>query len=273
MDLTVLPVPDGAAVPGFAGLSFDIPVEPVPVPSGVVVRAENASDEAGHLIYVHGGGFEHRHAPLMNRAAYEFSRATGRPVLVVHYRLAPAHPYPQPLDDVLAAYRALVGSGVPAAKIIMLGESSGATLTLSMLLRLKETGEQLPAGVLTWSAVTDLAVTGASVDDSPNDPVTRELLTRLIGRYLGGAPGDRAPQSPLYGDLAELPPLVMVVGGAEALRDDTLRFAEKASTAGTKVEVDVYEQMPHVFQTAILEPGNALGRSLLDRIARWGRAG
>jgi virginiamycin B lyase len=273
MDLTVLPVPDGATVPGFAGLSFEIPVEPVPVPWGVTVRAENASDEAGYHMYVHGGGFEHRNPPLMNRAAYEFSRATGRPVLVAHHRLAPAHPYPEPLEDVLAAYRGLVDGGVPPQRILVLAESSGAALTLSMLLRLRDAGEELPAGVLTWSAVTDLAVTGASVDDSPDDPVSRELLTRLIGQYLGGAPGDRAPQSPLHGDLAGMPPLVMVVGGAEALRDDTLRFAEKASAAGTKVEVDVYEGMPHVFQIAILEPGNALGRSLLDRIARWGRAG
>ena len=272
MDLTVLPLPDGATVPDFAGLSFDIPVQPVPVPSGVVVRAGATDDEAGYLMYVHGGGFEHRNPPLMNRAAYEFSHVTGRQVLVVHHRLAPAHPYPAPLDDVLAAYRGLRADGVPAAKILVLAESSGAALTLSMLLRLKESGEEPPAGVLTWSAVTDLAITGASVDDSPRDPVTRELLTRLIGQYLGGAPDDRAPQSPLHGDLSGLPPLVMVVGGAEALRDDTLRFARKASAAGTKVQVDVYEDMPHVFQIAIMEPGNALGRSLLDRIARWGRA-
>ena len=272
MKLTVIPVPDGATVPDFTGLSFDIPDEPVPVPSGVLIRAENATDAAGHLMYVHGGGFEHRNPPLMNRAGYEFSRATGRPVLVVHHRLAPADPYPAPLDDVMAAYRGLIDGGVPASEILVLAESSGAALTLSMLLRLKEAGEDLPAGVLTCSAVTDLAITGASVDDSPRDPVTRELLGRLIGQYLGGAPGDRAPQSPLHGDLSGLPPLVMVVGGAEALRDDTLRFAEKASAAGTKVQVDVYEDMPHVFQIAIMEPGNALGRSLLDRIARWGRA-
>ena len=272
MDVAVIPVPDGAAVPDFAALSFAIPVEPQPVPAGVVVRAGNAADEAGYLVYVHGGGFEHRNPPLMNRAAYEFSQATGRPVLVVHYRLAPADPYPAPLDDVLAAYRGLIGSGVPAAKILVLAESSGAALALSMLLRLKETGEELPAGVLTWSAVTDLTITGPSVDDSPEDPVSRELLTHLIGQYLGETPGDRASQSPLHGDLSGLPPLVMVVGGAEALRDDTLRFAHKASAAGTKVQVDVYEDMPHVFQIAIMEPGNALGRSLLDRIARWGRA-
>ncbi|GAA2487297.1 alpha/beta hydrolase fold domain-containing protein [Winogradskya humida] len=266
MVVTVVPMPRGATVPDFGGLSFEIPVEAVAVPGGVLVTAENAAPGAGPLLYVHGGGFEHRNPPLMNRAAYLFSKATGRPVFVVHYRLAPGDPYPAALEDVLTAYRNLAGP------VYVLAESSGGALALGALLRLKADGEELPAGVMTWSAVTDLAITGGSVDDSPRDPVGRELLTHLIGQYLGGAAADEAPQSPLYGDLSGLPPLVMAVGGAEALRDDTLRFAEKADAAGTEVRVEIYEDMVHVFQTAIFEEDNPLGRELLDRIARWGRS-
>ncbi|WP_305785934.1 alpha/beta hydrolase fold domain-containing protein [Symbioplanes lichenis] len=263
MEIAEIAVPGGlGAVPDFGEIDFGIPVVAEQKPGGTLVAAEGVNPADNPLVYVHGGGFEHRNPAFMHREAYEFSRVTGRPVFVVYYRLAPADPFPAPLADVVAAVR--------GAELVI-GESSGAALVLSALLVLRDAGDRLPARVLTWSAVTDLAVTGASVDDSPVDPVGREMLTRLIGQYLAGAPGDAAPQSPLHGDLRGLPPLVMVVGGGEALRDDTLRFAEKAAAAGVEVEVDVYEGMPHVFQTAALQRGNELGAHLLDRISAWSR--
>lgn len=97
----------------------------------------------------------------------------------------------------------------------------------------------------------------------------RALLTHLIGRYLGTAKAAEAPQSPLHGVLDGLPPLVMLVGGAEALRDDTLRFARAASAAGVQVEVDVYAGMPHAFPIAVLDGDDPTGREVLGRIAAW----
>jgi virginiamycin B lyase len=185
--------------------------------------------------------------------------------------VSPRRSYPAPLDDVVAVYRSLLDQGVPAAKIVVFCESSGATLALSTLLALKESGTALPAAVITNSAVTDLTLSSPSIDaNAPHDSgVNRALLTRLIGQYLGGARPDQAPQSPIHGALDGLPPLLLTVGAAEALLDDTLRFAQAASDAGTKVSVDVYEAMPHVFQVTILSEQNPTGRRLLERIAEW----
>lgn len=94
------------ALPADADLSPALP-ESGGVPA-VWVTAGGASVEEGVVLYVHGGGFEHRMPELMNLTAHRISRATARPVLVVHYRLAPAHPYPAPLDDVVAVYRSLL---------------------------------------------------------------------------------------------------------------------------------------------------------------------
>ncbi|WP_406416146.1 alpha/beta hydrolase [Streptomyces sp. NBC_00873] len=239
--------------------------------SAVWVTAGGASVEEGVVLYVHGGGFEHRMPELMNLTAHRVSRVTARPVLVVHYRLAPANPYPAPLDDVVAVYRSLLDQGVPAAKIIVFCESSGATLALSALLTLKESGTALPAAVISNSAVTDLTLSSPSIDANAahDSGVNRALLTRLIGQYLGGTRPDQAPQSPIHGALDGLPPLLLTVGAAEALLDDTLRFAQDASDAGTKVFVDVYEAMPHAFQVTILSDENPTGRRLLERIAEW----
>ena len=257
-------------LPADAGLSPLLPGTGG-VPGVWVTAGGPASAEDGVILYVHGGGFEHRRPELMNLLAHRTSRATGMPVLAVHYRLAPADPYPAPLDDVVTVYRSLLEQGVPAERTVLLAESSGAALALSALLVLKETGTALPAGVVTHSAVTDLTLSSPSVDtNTAHDPgVDRALLTRFIGQYLDGAPAGRAPQSPLHGDLTGLPPLLLTVGSAEALLDDTLRFARAASEAGNKVSVDVYEAMSHAFQALVVSEENPTGRTLLDRVARW----
>ncbi|KAF4405844.1 MULTISPECIES: alpha/beta hydrolase [Streptomyces] len=290
MDLTRIPAePDPATAHaavaevfgGIGSRSLALPegADPAPVlpetggVPGAWVTAEGvrASAEAGVVLYVHGGGFGSRMPELISLMAHRLSRATSRPVFAVHYRLAPAHPYPEPLDDVVAVYGALLGQGVPAERIAVVGESSGGALTLSALLRFKESGTALPATVVTLSPVTDLTVSGPSVDsEATNDPgVDRAVLTHLIGQYLGGARPDRAPQSPVHGALDGLPPLLMVAGGAEALLDDTLRYAEAASAAGTKVAVEVYEGMPHAFHITALDDDNPTGRTVLRRTADW----
>lgn len=292
MDLTHLAAePDAATAVAavtkeMAGLGIDPPALPadadlrplLPGTGGVPVvwvtaggAGGAASLEAGVVLYVHGGGFEHRKPELMNLMAHRISQAAARPVLAVHYRLAPEHPYPAALDDVVAVYRSLLDQGVPAGRIVVLGESSGGALALSALLVLKESGTPLPGAVITQSAVTDLTLSSPSIDtNAPHDSgVDRALLTRLADQYLGDAPADRAPQSPLHGALDGLPPLLLTVGSAEALLDDTLRFARAASAAGTRVAVDVYEAMPHAFQITALSDDNPTGRTVLDRITKW----
>ncbi|MBB1254994.1 alpha/beta hydrolase [Streptomyces sp. OF3] len=258
-------------------LPADAHLDPVLPASGRVAgdwvsAGRPGSADDGVVLYVHGGGFVLREPELMNLFAHRISSATGRPVFALHYRLAPRHPYPAPLDDVLTAYRWLLGHGVPAERISVIGESSGGALVLSALQLLRDEGAPPPASVALLSPVTDLSVSGTSVDTNGrvHDPgVDRSMLTRLIGQYLGDARPDAAPQSPLHGDPSGLPPLLFAVGTGEALLDDSVRFAEAADAAGVRTRVDGYESLIHGFQLLTLLPDNPTGRMFLDRVARW----
>ena len=249
-------------LPPDASQTPPLPVGPHWVTSG------DATLDNGVLVYVHGGGFTHRNPPLMDLLAERLSRATGRPVLVVHYPLAPAEPYPAALDAVLATHRALL-EFLPAEKIVLFSESSGGTLALATMLLLDDS--ERPAGLVAVSPVTDLSLRSPSIDTNAatDAGVNRQLLEFLVGQYLAGAPGDQAPQSPLFGDLSRMPPLLLAAGGAEALLDDTLRFAEAATAAGVKTQVDMYEGMPHAFSIATLDDTNPTGRTVLNRTATW----
>lgn len=262
--------------------TFDLPedvvTESVPAREGACegtwIATTDAPARAGAILYLHGGGFHHRMPDLMNLFASHVSRATGLPVFVAHYRLAPEHTFPTPLQDAVTAYHSLLDQGVPAERVVVLGESSGGTLALSMLLELKTAGTPLPASVISYSPPTDLTLSSPSVDtNTAHDPgVDREMLTALLGGYLDGARADQAPQSPLFGDLTGLPPLLLSVGEDEALLDDTLRFAKAADEAGSPVTVRVYEAMSHVFQASVIDRAeDATGQMVWEHLSEWVR--
>jgi monoterpene epsilon-lactone hydrolase len=278
MDITRIPTGPGgraavlAAIGALGQRDLTLPADASltpPLPVGEHwVTAGGASLANGVLVYVHGGGFTHRNPPLMNLLAERLSRATSRPVLVVHYPLAPAEPYPAALEAVVAIYRRLL-EHLPPARVVLFSESSGGTIALGAMLGLEPA--ERPAGVVAISAVTDLSLASPSIDTNAatDAGVDRKLLEFLTGQYLAGAPAAEAPPSPLFGDLTRMPPLLLAAGGAEALLDDTLRFAEAATAAGTKTQVDVYEDMPHAFSVATLDSDSAVGRTLLDRVSAW----
>lgn len=227
--------------------------------------------EAGVTLYAHGGGFEHRNPEFEQIMAYRLSAATRRAVLAVDYRLAPAHPFPAPLDDVVTAYESLLDHGVPASRALLFGESAGATLMLSALQTMRSQDVPLPSGVVAASPITDFTLRSPSIDSSAGaDLISRPVLEHIITQYLDGAAANQAPQSPLHGDLAGLPPLLILVGGDEVLLDDARRFAEAASAAGTAVTLDIYQGMLHAFHlSALAAKPPQVAATFLHRLTAW----
>ncbi|WP_239108369.1 nitroreductase/quinone reductase family protein [Microbispora siamensis] len=241
------------------------------VPGVWVSTAGGSATVDGVTLYVHGGGFEHTQPALEPLMACRLSQATRRPAFKVDQRLAPAHPYPAALDDVVAVYRSLREQGVPADRIIMCGESSGGTLVLSALLALKQAGDPLPGAAVAISPLTDLTLSSRSLDSNDGrDVINRRVAEHVTAQYLAGARADQAPQSPLHGDLRGLPPLLLVAGTAEVLLDDTRRFAAAASAAGVDVTLDLYEGMPHAFHASVMaQDPPPIAMTFLRRLTDW----
>jgi len=275
-DLATVVAAIGSLTAGGPPLPHDADGSPaLPHTGGVPGQWMNATGrtaaDAGVTLYVHGGGFE-QHNPEFERVmAYWLSKATGRPVFAVDYRLAPAHPFPAAHDDVLGAYRSLLDQDVPASRLVLLGESAGGTLVLSALHTMRAERIPFPSGVVAVSAITDLTLSGRSIDaPAADDMLNRPVLERIVAQYLNGAAPDQAPQSPLHGDLSGLPPSLIVVGAGEVLLDDSHGYAHAAAAAGTPVALDVYEGMPHAFHVSLLtEPQPAVATIFLERLAAW----
>ena len=248
------PLPDGIRATG---------VDAGGVPSEWV-EATGASPH-GTILYLHGGGYTigsvATHRGLVGRLAI----ATGARGLTVGYRLGPEHRFPAAVDDAMAAYRWLVRAGTAPERIVVAGDSAGGGLTVALLVALRDAGDRLPAAGVCISPWADLACTGESMKTcAAHDPmVQRGPLLEMAAQYLGGQ-DPRAPlASPIYADLLGLPPLLIHVGTAETLLDDARRLADRARADGVPVEIEVWDDMIHVwhaFSPLLPEADEAIAR-------------
>ncbi|MDX6362104.1 MAG: epsilon-lactone hydrolase [Streptomyces sp.] len=202
----------------------------------------------GALLWLHGGGFTIGSVPAYRDLSARLAVQTGCAVLTVEYRRAPENRYPAALDDSVAAYEWLTRT-VDPSRIVIGGDSAGGGLTLSTGIAARDRGLGLPGGLVLVSALTDLAHTGRSVElNAAIDPlVTPAGSHSYAERYLGpeGDPFDPLA-SPLFADLAGLPPTYVQVGTAECLLDDSLRVARRLRDAGVPTDLDVWPDMVHI---------------------------
>jgi acetyl esterase/lipase len=222
------------------------------------------ADSSAVVIYLHGRRFQYDE-PVEVYAAL-ISQATRLTVLKVNYRLAPEFPYPAALEDVLAAYEAVLALGVPPNRIFLVGHSAGATLCLSALLSLAGSGRPFPGATVAISPIIDFTLTADSlVSNQGKDAASLDELRQARQVYLGSTRPDQAPQSPLFGDLKGLPPVLLVCGGSELLLDDSIHFAAKAAEAGVDIALDIFEEMPHGF--AVMRLGTS--DQVLNRVSAY----
>lgn len=198
------------------------------------------------VLYLHGGGFFMGSPASYRNRAMRLSYRCNAEVFVPAYRLAPEHPYPAALEDALTAWR-FVRQLRPDSSIIIAGDSAGGGLALSLLVRLRDLGERMPSGAILLSPWTDLTVSGYSVDGNRRKDLwfTRAHLERWATYYVGSADARSPYVSPVFADLAGLPPLLLLVGENELLLDDALRVRNAAGRAGTAVNLLVGKGMQH----------------------------
>ena len=220
------------------------------------------------ILFLHGGGYVLGSAKAYRGFVSQIVGRAGIPALVIDYPLAPEATLPAAPNAAKAAWHWLVAQGFD--RVAVVGDSAGGGLTLVTLAELiKEPHGAAPIAGVVFSPWTDLAFTGASMKDlAVTDPlIGYEYLQDCARKYLGAADSRDHLASPLYGNLHGLPPLLIQVGTDERLLDDARRYADLATLAGVSVELEIFEDMHHVFQldVAYLETS----RAALDRASRF----
>ncbi|MBM4219972.1 MAG: alpha/beta hydrolase [Gammaproteobacteria bacterium] len=203
------------------------------------------SPQAGIILYFHGGGFIAASRAIHDPLLAALGRASGARGLMIDYRLAPEHPFPAAPDDCFAAWNWMLSTGFDPARVVFAGDSAGGNLALVTAMRARDEGLPLPAALVLMSPVLDLTFSGASfVRNDGLDPMLRAATAaRITERYAPGRDPADPRISPLFGQAAGLPPVMLLVGSSEILLDDTLRLSARLDGARTAV----WHGMPHAF--------------------------
>lgn len=247
--------------------AFDELMEKTPAADGVTYQAATlggisgwwcrpANTEGGvAILYLHGGAYVLGSALAYRHFAGQIAARAGAPAFVADYGLAPERPFPAATDDAGMAYRALVSAGF--SRLAIAGDSAGGGMALAMASELTEAARDgalpRPAAVVALSPWTDLALAGDSMTArAMHDPLlTRDALEKARHLYLGGFYAKDPRASPLYGDLTDLPPVLLHVGEDEILLDDSRRYADRTAQSGSPAELHEWQGMVHVFPASL----------------------
>ncbi|WP_303290534.1 alpha/beta hydrolase [Marinobacter sp. SS5-14b] len=212
-----------------------------------VLRARGKDEPVGTLVYLHGGGYIIGSAATHKGIAGHLAKLSGCEVIIPDYRLAPEHPYPAAADDAESVYLALISQGKAAENIAVAGDSAGGGLSLALAMRLRAHGHPLPSSITCFSPWTDL--TEQHLYSPECEPVLHASWTQNAARmYAGDTPLTNPLISPVFGDLTDLPPLLIQVGSQEILLNDATRLAEIAKRDGVATTLEIYNNLWHVFQ-------------------------
>jgi acetyl esterase len=215
----------------------------------------------GVILHFHGGGMAMGTPEMNDHDNAALSARLGVAVVSVGYRLAPEHPYPAAIDDAVAVADELERDATTrfgTSRLIIAGESAGATVAIGCLLRIREAGgiaacwagAVLTFGLYDWGSGPSRR--GIRPTDA-EDTLDPESLARFADWYLPDRTETerREPQvSPAWADLAGLPPAFMTVGTADHLLDDTLVVAARSTAVGNDVDLLVVPDAPHGFIAA-----------------------
>lgn len=220
-------------------------------------------DYSRRLLYIHGGAFfvgsPKSHRVITSR----LSQVANCAVLAVDYRLMPENTRKDGIEDCRHAYDWLLqhspeGKDKHISAIFIAGDSAGGNLTLSLLSWIRDSKRTLPNAAVALSPVTDMRMVNPSIKgNSRHDVVLGPLYKKLnkvprmlwsIGSFWStGYRANHPDISPLHGDLANLPPILIHASEHEILRDDARRYVNKAVQAGTDARLQIWMHMPHVW--------------------------
>jgi epsilon-lactone hydrolase len=213
-----------------------------------VLTPDGGSDDAEQPIYldIHGGAFYMGGGDACRAMAKNTVAQVQMRTWSVDYRMPPDHPYPAALDDCIAVYRRLVEVQAPG-RIIVGGQSAGGNLAAALVLRARDEGLPMPAGLVLLTPEADLTESGDSFATLLGiDPLLTESLATSIAMYAGDRDLTDPYLSPLFGDLTPpFPPTLLQAGTRDLFLSNVVRMHRKLRAGGVEAELHVFEAMPH----------------------------
>ncbi|MCL9793065.1 alpha/beta hydrolase [Frankia sp. AgKG'84/4] len=236
-----------AAMLGAWPVDAAVTVEDVDVDGVRVYRVTPPEAPDGRVyLDLHGGALILGGGEICRAMAVRTAAQVGARVWSVDYRMPPDHPYPAPLDDCFAVYRALLREYRPE-QIVVGGGSAGGNLAVAMLLRARDAGLPLPVALVLTTPEVDLTESGDSFQTNLGlDPVIQGSLMAVNLLYAAGRDLADPALSPLFGDFTKgFPPTLLTTGTRDMFLSNTVRMHRALRSAGIAADLHVLEAAGH----------------------------
>ena len=213
-----------------------------------VITPEELADEDAVIMYIHGGGYVTGGIEYAKGYASILASQTGMRVYCPAYRLAPENKCPDAVKDCVKAYKSLTEAmSYDPKKIILIGESAGGGLLYSLCASLKRLSLPLPLGIIAISPWVDLTMSGESYGfNAEVDPSMSLDRLRFFAECYTDDPTDPVA-SPIFGDLSDLPPSLIVSGGDEIMLSDAEALHEKLISSGSPSRHHIEKGLWHAY--------------------------
>jgi epsilon-lactone hydrolase len=235
--------------------------------------SDEATSTSPVVLYVYGGTFVMNPGPSHARIAKRLAAEVKGKLVMPDYALAPEHPFPLAIEDIVAVYRSLLTDEIAANNIVFACDTAGAAVALSALVSLRDQGDPLPAGIALIFPWVDLTMMGGTYVSNIKDDgrvSDLELLATLLTDYLQGADPSDPLASPVFADLNNLPPMSIHANVTDILADDARLLAERAKGAQVSVQLSYWDDVPETLQKD--QPFSPQMEAIFSRVGHFVRA-
>ncbi|WP_020109963.1 alpha/beta hydrolase [Nocardia sp. 348MFTsu5.1] len=203
------------------------------------------------LLHFHGGGYRQGSPQIFSDSVARIAVACRTQVFSVGYRLSPQSAFPAAVDDAVTAYVSITEQIAPN-RLVLWGDSAGGGLAAALMLRLRQLQIPAPSGAFLFSPWADLRNTAGSFAENAmtDERFSLDKATEAAASYLAGHPATDPLASPVLGDWAGQPRIVLQASDSEVLRDDSLLLARIATDAGVDVRLKLHNGVPHIWNLA-----------------------
>ena len=233
---------------------------------GVYTIAPRFGASAGNIIYLHGGAYVEDILRWHWGFIAKMAKRLGMTFTVPLYPLAPGHDCAAANAFLFAVYRDLLAT-YDQSQLVIMGDSAGGGLTMSLAMQAISAGVPGPAGLVLLSPWLDVTTSDPIQHEIEKiDPLLMRPGLRAAGRWYAGALATDDPRvSPLYGQIAGLPPILLFCGTHDILVADARRLAERAAAERADVEYHEEPRLIHVYPLMYFPES----RKAQDRIVRF----
>lgn len=222
---------------------------------GIPVRIYSAEKErqGPTIVFVHGGGFVLGGLDSHDAICRNLAQGSGAVVVAVDYALAPEHPFPRPLEDVLDVIEWVrnTSASLPLnlQSIALAGDSAGGQLALAAALNELRAGRPVHHVGVLYPMIDPSRTSRSARVYADGYMLTGDFISYGWSAYQGSDPATpfNAQFDLRLADLTGFPPTTIVIAECDPLHDDAVMLAGMMRSSGASVETKTFLGMIHGF--------------------------